>query len=231
MLPSRRSLSRLASIRLRRRSAGTSFPGSEAYWVDRYAGGGSSGRGSYGIYAEFKAEVLNAFIVEHGVTSVIEFGCGDGNQLSLGVYPRYRGFDVSEHAIAACRALFSDDESKSFAPLADYAGEKADLVLSLDVIYHLVEDEIFDSHMRTLFGAAERFVIIYSSNSDDLRRSYKSHVRHRRFTDWIGDNLPNWNLQERIANPHRGTGFWRGRPESEPAFFVFEKAVIHCADR
>jgi hypothetical protein len=98
------------------------------------------------------------------------------------------------------------------------------------VIYHLVEDEIFDSHMRTLFEAAERFVIIYSSNSEDPRRSYKSHVRHRRFTDWVRDNVSGWRLQERIANPHRGTGFWWGRPESEPAFFVFEWTGIHRAD-
>ena len=36
---------------------------------------------------------------------------------------------------------------------------------ALDVIYHLVGDAVFDGHMRDLFGAAQRLVAIYSSNS------------------------------------------------------------------
>jgi hypothetical protein len=90
------------------------FPGSRTYWEERYAGGGNSGVGSYSKFAEFKAEVLNDFIVSNSVGSVIEFGCGDGNQLSLANYPRYLGFDVSATAIDLCHAPFAGDESKSF---------------------------------------------------------------------------------------------------------------------
>jgi len=43
------------------------FDGSESYWVKRYASGGSSGAGSYGAPAEFKARVLNDFVREHAV--------------------------------------------------------------------------------------------------------------------------------------------------------------------
>ena len=60
------------------------FEGSARYWDDRYARGGSSGDGSAGKFAAFKAEVLNGFVERHGVQSVIEFGSGDGGQLSLG---------------------------------------------------------------------------------------------------------------------------------------------------
>jgi hypothetical protein len=45
-----------------------------------------------------------------------------------------------------------------------------DLELSLDVIYHLVEDEVFDAYMRSLFAHAGRFVVIYSSNKVGARR-------------------------------------------------------------
>ena len=76
------------------------FPGSAAYWESRYAKGGSSGVGSYGRFAEFKAEVLNRFVATHSVQSVIEFGCGDGNQLALASYPWYLGYDVSATAVA-----------------------------------------------------------------------------------------------------------------------------------
>ncbi len=65
------------------------FPGSDKYWEQRYAVGGNSGVGSYGKFANFKAEVINKFVREHKIKSVIEFGCGDGNQLKLANYPSY----------------------------------------------------------------------------------------------------------------------------------------------
>ena len=81
---------------------GPRFPGSGTYWETRYSGGGNSGAGSYGQLAEFKAEVINDFVISKGISSIIEFGCGDGNQLLLARYPRYTGLDVSKVALARC---------------------------------------------------------------------------------------------------------------------------------
>ena len=75
------------------------FPGSAAYWNQRYVQGGDSGVGSYGRFAAFKARVLNQLFVEHGVHSVVEFGCGDGNQLASLVVDDYLGVDVSPEAM------------------------------------------------------------------------------------------------------------------------------------
>lgn len=205
------------ALRLNRTSR-SKFEGSEEYWERRYRAGGDSGRGSYGKFATFKADVLNRFVHEHGVRSVIEFGCGDGNQLTLAEYPRYAGYDVSESAIEACRSRFREDATKTFAILSDYAGESADLALSLDVIYHLVEDGVFDEHMRLLFGAAERFVIVYSTNADEPRRpTDRAHVRHRRFTDWIQANAIGWGLVQHVPSPYGKTG---GRNDVAD-FYVF----------
>ena len=41
------------------------FPGSARYWERWYASGGSSGPGSFGQLAGFKAEVVNAFVESH----------------------------------------------------------------------------------------------------------------------------------------------------------------------
>jgi cyclopropane fatty-acyl-phospholipid synthase-like methyltransferase len=82
------------------------FPGSKRYWDNRYSQGDNSGAGSYGRLAEFKAEILNKFVAENNIRSVIEFGCGDGNQLMLANYPYYIGVDVSPKAIEICRKLF-----------------------------------------------------------------------------------------------------------------------------
>jgi len=186
------------------------FNDSQSYWEQRYQSGGNSGAGSYGRLAQFKAEVLNDFVREHNIDSVIEFGSGDGHQLSLAQYPSYTGLDVSQRAIDLCRQRFDGDDAKRFvhynpvmhdSAVTDENGTplEADLSLSLDVIYHLVEDKVFDTYMRHLFAAGRRFVIVYSSNDPEACLT-AAHVRHRRFTDWVEAHAPQWRFQERIAN-------------------------------
>jgi SAM-dependent methyltransferase len=199
------------------------FDDSASYWERRYSDGGSSGAGSYGRLAQFKAEVLNRFVAEHGVQSVIELGCGDGNQLALARYPEYLGIDISPTAIARCRRRFGSDPHKAFRSLGEYCGEQSDLALSLDVLYHLVEDEVFERHLRTLFGASRRYAIVYSSDFDDELRCDGVHVRHRRFTTWIRDRLPEWRLSERLANRHPFGGDHRTGSRAE--FFFYERSL------
>jgi hypothetical protein len=172
---------------------------SARYWDDRYATGGHSGAGSYGRLAEFKAEVLNRFVERNVIQTVIEFGVGDGAQLSLATYPRYIGVDVSPTSVAICRQKFADQPDFVFLTLDEIAGEDlgADLSLSLDVIYHLVEDTVFEQYMQRLFDAARRAVIIYASNED---RPEASHVRHRKFSRWVEENRREFNLREVIVN-------------------------------
>ncbi len=190
------------------------FLGSGGYWEKRYLRGGNSGAGSYGVQAKFKAEMLNAFVVAHGINSVIEFGCGDGNQLKLANYPHYIGFDVSESAISLCRELFSSDPTKDFRLMKEYLGETADLALSLDVIYHLVEDNVFEEYMTILFNAAQRYVIVYSSNTDSQPWLQKPHVKHRKFTMWVSSKMPQWQQ----------VGFQEGHFAD---FYIFTKSEAH----
>jgi SAM-dependent methyltransferase len=182
------------------------FPGSAQYWERRYSRGGNSGAGSYDQLAEFKAEILNTFVRENAISSVIDFGCGDGHQLSLAAYPMYVGLDVSETAIRNCITTFTHDHSKSFFlydPLAfcDNASLfSADLSISLDVIYHLIEDPVFGAYMRHLFRSATRYVIIYSSNYD-AEQTY--HERDRLFTDWVDRHISGWSLVQQIPNKYK----------------------------
>ena len=182
------------------------FPGSTAYWQCRYRTRGTSGVGSYGKLAEFKASVLNRFVAARQVASVIEFGCGDGNQLLYARYPRYTGLDVVREAILLCRERFQKDVTKSFflydpECFMDGVGVfRADLALSLDVLYHLVEDSVFARYMELLFESGQRFVIIYSSNHDETTSS--PHVRHRQFADYVAVKFPEWQLMELIKNPY-----------------------------
>lgn len=180
-----------------------SSPASGDYWERRYAKGGTSGAGSVGRLAEFKAEVLNDFVVRNQVANVIEFGCGDGDQLALCTYPEYTGVDVSRAILETCRERFAGDSTKHFYHISEagaFAGSY-DLALSLDVLYHLIEDHIFEEYMQRLFAAASRYVIIYSSNSADTGGKTAPHVRHRNFTGWIKENAAEWQLERRIENP------------------------------
>jgi SAM-dependent methyltransferase len=194
------------AVRVKRMLADARFTDSADHWERRYAKGGNSGVGSYGALAEYKARVLNEFVVNSGARSVIEFGCGDGNQLTLAQYPQYLGFDVSKTAIDLCINKFRDDPTKSFlwyepARFANRGAITADLTLSLDVIFHLVEDEVFQSYLVDLFGAATGNVIIYSSNYE-MREA--PHVRHRQFTTWVANHLSEWRLSNTLENPHKG---------------------------
>src|SRR3989344_1673226 len=203
------------------------FTGSRKYWETRYAAGGTSGLGSYGEVSEFKAKFLNDFVKKHAIETVIEFGCGDGNQLSLAGYPSYIGLDVSKSAIRLCIARFKQDATKSFFlydPDLFHDSHRlfsAELVISLDVIYHLVEDEIFYTYMRHLFSASHKFVIIFSSDTNANAMHLAPHVRNRGFSEWIMKNITGWRLIEKIPNIFADKNDLYADAAAD--FFIYEK--------
>ena len=195
------------------------FDNSASYWEDRYKSGGSSGAGSYGKLAEYKAAFLNNFVAEHNIKTIIEHGCGDGNQLQLAEYKSYIGFDISVAAVERCRKMFDDDDSKSFKTNEEYNNEMADVAFSLDVIFHLVEDETYFAYMDRLFGSSDKFVIIYSSDIDEQRGP---HERHRAFTEYVKKQFGDWKLTQHIPNefPYDGNE----NKGSLSDFYVYGKA-------
>lgn len=199
------------------------FADSGNYWIERYAKGGRSGAGSYDELADYKASFLNAFVSSRQVLTIIEHGCGDGNQLGLAEYPSYLGLDISDEALRLCNERFGKDTTKHFSRTDQYDGSRFDLSLSLDVVYHLVEDSIFDSYMRRLFESATDSVIIYSSDRDEQDEYQVPHVRHRKFSRWIKENAPTWQLAYHEVNPHPVDS--EGRKGSFADFFVYERGT------
>ena len=200
-----------------------------AYWEKRYAAGGTSGRGSYGKFAQFKRDTLNEFVRTHGVKSVIEFGCGDGGQLTLMNYPSYLGLDVSPSAVALCRERFQADSSKSFQAYDSMAIDEippawhSDLALSLDVLYHLVERDVFEKYLALLFQSARDYVIIYSTNRERSGRFAAAHVRHRNFTDYVEATQSGWELFQTVPHPMGKLRRLLGSPY--PDFYLYRKRV------
>ena len=139
-------------------------------------------------------------------------------------YPRYFGLDVSVDAIERAKKVFRKDTSKQFAVVSaesepSWRSFKADLSLSLDVIYHLVEDVVFEAYMHDLFEASAQFVIVYSSNDD---RVPETHVRHRKFSSWVDAHAPDWTLIKTIPNRFP---FDPEQPDetSKADFFIYQK--------
>jgi len=199
------------------------YPGAGAYWEKRYARGGDSGPGSAGRLAAYKAETVNRFVRERGVGSVVEFGCGDGRQLRLADYPAYAGLDISESAVERCRSLFAGDLSKRFETYRpedfDPLDFQADMALSMEVIFHLTEEDTYNLYMRHLFAAARHWVVIFSSDRADTKNVLFPHFRQRRFSD---DIPPGWSLRERLPNPHSDI--------SISEFFFYEKVRSDARD-
>ena len=197
---------------------------SAVYWEERYQKGGTSGHGSYGRLAEFKAKVINKFIKDEGIERVIEFGCGDGNQLSMLRVKNYIGIDISPAIVGKCKDKFKNDASKSFLTTDEYMANplRGDLTLSLDVIFHLIEDDVFENYMDILLSASTRYSIVYASNSIAMSDP-AIHVRHRNFTEWIKRNNPDWRLMQIIYNKYPHDGSVNPKDSSFSDFYFYER--------
>lgn len=198
------------------------FTNSQDYWINRYKNGGNSGAGSYNNLAEFKAAIINEFVSRRKVKTVIELGCGDGNQLEYFNFPSYIGFDVSDLILNKCRLKFNQDGNKQFLLMNEISDQTGDLLLSLDVIYHLIEDKVYHNYMNHLFNLSNKFVIIYAIDEKDDSRNYAPHVKPRKFTDWIYKNKEEFKLIKHIPNKYP---FAKNREKttSFSDFYIYEK--------
>ena len=169
-----------------------SFTNSTDYWQKRYFFGGNSGKGSYGDEAIFKAEKLNKLINQFNFDGVIELGCGDGNNASFYKPEHYFGFDISLDAIQICKKKFSDKNNFKFFQIDDEYSNKVrwiknthnlknELAISFDVIFHLVEDEVYLDYLDKLEDASNKNLLIYSTDYDKFEKS--AHVRHRLYSE------------------------------------------------
>jgi hypothetical protein len=122
--------------------------------------------------------------------------------------------------VRRCRDKFKNDPRRRFllydpiAFRAETAVFQADLALSMDVVFHLIEEEIFAKYIDELFSAATRHVIIYSTNFD---KSYpKPHQVDRHFTACLEQRMPDWELTQTVVNPYKGK-------EVQADFFVYAR--------
>lgn len=103
----------------------------------------------------------------------------------------------------------------------EITNQKAEVVMSLNVIYHLIEDNVYHNYMRHLFNLSSQYVIIYAFDSDKPN-SYGPHVKPRKFTKWIHSEIPEFKLIKHIPNKFP---FDKNKPKttSFADFYVYKK--------
>ncbi|WP_339208198.1 methyltransferase domain-containing protein [Paenibacillus sp. FSL K6-3182] len=179
----------------------------KTYWDNNYSQGGTSGSGSYGVLADFKAEVINSFISEHGIQKVIEFGCGDGNQISLMSYEQYLGLDVANSSIDICAQIFAGDRSKSFLAynprhFVNHGYLTCELVVCLDVLYHITDDHDFNKTLNDIFSCEAEHVILYTRITSADEPNFVPTIRDRDILNHL-KAYSNYKVERIIEQKHK----------------------------
>jgi hypothetical protein len=169
------------------------FENSNQYWKNVYKWGGNSGKGSRGDLAAEKADFVNAFCRAHDIDTVVEFGSGDGVCASMIEVERYIGFDISDTALKFARSrcqnqdthrLFNYDKWTLEQIRSKVSENKLSdniLNLSMDVMYHLVEDKVLNQYIDCLCKTPSKYVAVFSTDPG-VDGSAARHVRQRAYS-------------------------------------------------
>jgi len=164
------------------------------YWNDRYISGGNSGDGSYGEQAIIKANYVNNIIDKYNIHSVVDMGVGDGNQLDLLNINNYIGYDISDVIINRLKLKYNNDNTKTFKHVSEYTNMNTDLMLSMEVIFHLIDDDMYDDYMTMMFNSDSKYILIFTMDSDSSYINNAKHVKIRNILEWINNNTNEWDL-------------------------------------
>lgn len=143
-------------------------------------------------HARLRADIVNLIVLQSEIVSAIELGCGDGRYLDMLHIPQYLGFESSETALEACRKRHASDDSKRFLAMQALADNKADLVMSFDVLQRLTDTRLFASYMNRLFDASRQLVLIQAPNPPEEGAKPDAAPQHRTVTGWIARHRPDF---------------------------------------
>jgi hypothetical protein len=185
---------------------------SAKFWTERYEMGDNSGSGSRGDLLNFKVDYINSFIRDNEIKSVLDFGHGDLEVAKKIEVDSYRGIDIFD-----CEDSGGLDLVK--CKFTEYVGEGADLVMCLDVLYHLLEDE--QEYMRDslikMIEKSKKYIMIYAQDSTnyDFDTEYQEHLHNSKWLQYMfGRTWEDIDLVTKQTEPMTG---------SSAQFFVFGK--------
>lgn len=172
------------------------------YWENRYktrkktSKGYGSGIGSEGKENEYKTNYVNDFIAKNNIKTVIDYGCGAGNfTIGLTGFEHYIGYDISQSCIDFCINRFKNRDNLTFTTDTALLSSDYELGLSIDVLFHQVNDNDYIEHLMMLFR--HKYVIIYSHDTDE-NKIQNEHVLFRKISKTIAEMFPNYRLTKAV---------------------------------
>jgi len=155
----------------------------KSYWEERYKRGRNSGAGSYGKNAHFKSDMIKRTIEENNIKSIVDFGCGDGNQISfLPSNIKYFGYDISQTAIDLCNKQYSGRPHWSFGtydPMTYTYETMADMSMACDILFHVTIEDEWLKTIDCICRSATKIVVLIT-NAESIREEYFPHVNYKR---------------------------------------------------
>ena len=143
------------------------------YWNKRYHTGGSSGYGSYGEQLEKKLD----WITPLEYKTITEVGCGDFNfgKNLLERHPAtYTGLDIAQIIIERNSNYYPEHRFLEMGKEIP----RADLILCVDVLYHILDDNEYKQMLNQLDKAWTKYLVLTAYERDEDK---DNHVRIRKF--------------------------------------------------
>lgn len=135
------------------------------YWEHRYRWGRDSGEGSGGIHREWKWSKIISII--HDVDDVIDIGCGDLRFWEGRSCRSYIGLDLSP-TILKRNIVARPGWAFVLGNAAKRYWFRGNVVLCMDMLFHIMDDDDFDSILSNLMSYTEQWLVIYTWDVNPL---------------------------------------------------------------
>lgn len=154
------------------------------YWNKRYEEGRTSGTGSYGKEMERKVLLVRDLVKAcyPPIKTVLDFGCGDfnfGKEFMKYVNVQYTGYDFSKTIIERNKGLYETDSIKFTNKLPK---SKADIVICMDVLFHIIDEKEYQKTLKTLGKSYSQYLIVSTIGNHEVRNDWAFHVKPRKLT-------------------------------------------------
>jgi hypothetical protein len=131
------------------------------YWEGNYRKGGTSGPGSVGSLRQWKWE--NIVKYSGPITEVIDVGCGDLSFWEGKTPPsRYVGIDISQTIIDRNRERWPSSTFICSSADRTLELEQARIVFCLDVLFHIMDDGIYENILANLMRYSSEWIFVYT---------------------------------------------------------------------
>jgi 2-polyprenyl-3-methyl-5-hydroxy-6-metoxy-1,4-benzoquinol methylase len=146
-------------------------------WDNRYRQGGISGEGSIGKYREWKWKIIDKYF--DNFDNIIDVGCGNISFWEGRDAKQYIGMDISPTIIEKNRTkrphwtFLCNPAEKPIHKTADY-------VICFDLLFHIMDDDIYQEILQNLIEYSNNAILIYTwirnpLNDKDVKRNIRGN--------------------------------------------------------